>query len=305
MQRGVIFGVIAYGIWGLFPLYWPLLEPATPLEILAQRIVWSLVVSGLALLVIRQWSAFRTMSPRVWLLVVAAAVLIAVNWGIYIWAINSGHVVETSLGYFINPLLSVTLAVVFFKERLRPLQWGAVGLGAAAVAMLTATGDSFPWVAISLAATFAVYGVVKKVIPLAPTASLTAEGLVLFAPSLAYLIFLGATGTSTFTGYGVGHALLLIGTGILTCIPLVAFGAAARALPLSVLGLLQYMTPIMQFLLGVFWFQEAMTSARWIGFVLIWSALTIFTVDALRHGRRQRAVVRATARSASAPLSGG
>ena len=285
--NGLWFGLVAYGIWGLFPLYWPLLEPSGAVEILAHRMVWSLVVSVIVLTVVRGWSALPTMSLRTWLLVMAGAVVISINWGLYIWAVNSDQVVEAALGYFINPLVSVALGVVVFSERLRVAQWVAVGLGALAVAVLTVAGGSFPWIALTLAASFATYGLIKKVIPLAPTASLTAEGLVLLLPASAYLIVLGATGGSTVPGHGAGHLLLLIGTGVITCVPLLAFAAAARRLPLSVLGLLQYLTPTVQFLLGVLWFGEQMAPARWVGFALVWLALAVFTTDALRRARSQ------------------
>ena len=285
MRRGLTFGATAYLLWGLFPLFFPLLEPAGALEILAHRMVWSLVVSAIVLTAVRGWPAIVGMPPRVWLLVLAGAVLIAVNWGIYIWAVNSGHVVEASLGYFVNPLVSVLFGVLIFRERLRVVQWVAVGLGALAVTVLAVAGGVFPWVAVSLAASFACYGLVKKVIPLPPTASLTAEGMVQLLPALGYLLFLTLTGTSTLTTHGVGHVLLLASSGVVTCVPLLAFAAAAQALPLSVLGVMQYLTPVAQFLLGVFWFHEAMPGYRWFGFVLVWAALCVFTFDALRQAK--------------------
>lgn len=281
-----MYGLIAYGLWGMFPLYFPLLEPAGPVEILAHRMVWSLLVSSVILTVVRGWRAIVTMPPRVWGLVVAGSCLIAVNWVIYIWAVNNGQVVEAALGYFINPLVSVLLGVVLFRERLRLGQWTAVGLGVVAVLVLAVAGGSFPWIAVSLAASFGFYGLVKKVIPLAPTASLTAEGLVQFVPAVAYLAVITAAGTSTFASFGVGHVLLLASSGLVTCVPLLAFAAAAQALPLSVLGLLQYLTPVIQFLLGVVWFGEPMPAYRWIGFALVWSALVVFTADAMRQARR-------------------
>jgi len=284
--RGMIYGLIAYGLWGMFPLYFPLLEPAGPIEILAHRMVWSLIVSSIILTVVRGWRAIATMPPRVWGLVVAASCLIGVNWVIYIWAVNNGRVVEAALGYFINPLVSVLLGVIIFRERLRAGQWTAVGLGVVAVLVLAVAGGSFPWVALSLAASFGFYGLVKKVIPLTPTASLTAEGLVQFVPAVAYLAVITAAGSSTFTSFGVGHVLLLASSGLVTCVPLLAFAAAAQALPLSVLGLLQYLTPVIQFLLGVVWFGEPMPAYRWIGFAMVWSALVVFTADAMRQARR-------------------
>jgi len=265
VRRGLTFGAAAYLIWGLFPLFFTLLEPAGALEILAHRMVWSLAVSAIVLTVVGGWRAIRRMPARVWALVLAGAVLIAVNWGIYIWAVNAGHVVDTALGYFINPL----------------------------VAVLAVAGGVFPWVALSLAASFACYGLVKKVIPLPPTASLTAEGLVQLLPALGYLVFLTATGTSTLTGNGAGHVLLLASSGVVTCVPLLAFAVAAQALPLSILGLLQYLTPVAQFLLGVLWFHEALPPYRWVGFTLVWAALAVLTADALRHARQSQVASRA------------
>ena len=292
--RGLLYGLLAYGLWGLFPLYFPLLEPSGAVEILAHRMVWSLLVSAIILTAVRGWRAIVTMPVRVWGLVVAAAVLISINWVIYIWAVNNGHVVEAALGYFINPLVSVLLGVVLFRERLRVGQWVAVGLGATAVVVLAVAGGTVPWVSLALASTFGCYGLVKKVIPLPPTASLTAEGLVQFVPALAYLAVITATGTSTFTTAGTGHVLLLASSGLVTCLPLLAFAAAAQALPLSVLGLLQYLTPVIQFLLGVFWFGEPMPAYRWVGFVLVWSALVVFTADAMRQARHVVVARRAT-----------
>jgi len=286
VRRGLTYGVTAYLIWGLFPLYFPLLQPASALEILAQRMVWSLLISAVVLTVVGGWKAIVTMTMRVWAMVVAGAALIAVNWAIYIWAVNAGHVVDAALGYFINPLVTVLLGVLIFSERLRVTQWVAVGLGAFAVGVLAVAGGTVPWVALSLAASFACYGLVKKVIPLAPTASLTAEGLVQFVPALAYLGFITVAGTSTFTSEGAGHVLLLASSGVATCLPLLAFAAAAQALPLSVLGLLQYLTPVAQFLCGVLWFHESMPTYRWIGFAVVWAALAVLTADALRQARR-------------------
>ena len=305
MRRGLTFGAIAYLIWGLFPLYFPLLQPAGALEILAHRMVWSLVVSALVLTVVRGWGAITAMPLEVWALVLAGALLIGVNWGIYIWAVNNTHVVEAALGYFINPLVSVVLGVLIFAERLRLTQWIAVGLGAVAVTVLAVSAGTVPWVALSLAASFACYGLVKKVIPLAPTASLTSEGLILLLPALGYLTVGQFQGTSTLTIAGPGHVLLLASSGVVTCVPLLAFAVAAQALPLSVLGLLQYLTPVAQFLLGVLWFHEAMPPYRWVGFVLVWTALVMLTFDALRHTRNSRSrAAEGAGRAISTPSAG-
>jgi chloramphenicol-sensitive protein RarD len=278
----------------MFPLYFPVLEPAGAVEILAHRMIWSLLVSAVILTAVRGWRALFAMRAKVWGLVVAAAALISVNWVIYIWAVNNGHVVEAALGYFINPLVSVLLGVLLFRERLRAAQWTAVGLGGAAVLILTLAGGTVPWVSLALALSFGCYGLVKKVIPLRPTASLTAEGLVQFLPAVGYLAFITAAGTSTFTAAGAGHAVLLMSSGLVTCLPLLAFAAAAQALPLSVLGLLQYLTPVIQFLLGVLWFGEPMPTYRWVGFVLVWCALAVFTADAMQAANRGRRTASST-----------
>jgi chloramphenicol-sensitive protein RarD len=282
----VFFGVAAYLMWGLFPLYWPLLEPAGAGEILAHRMVWSLVVMAVVVTVLKQWSNIRVMKGRTWLLVVAASVLISINWGVYIYAVNSGHVVDAALGYFINPIVSVSLGVLIFRERLGNLQWAAVGLGACAVLLIAVASGRFPWIAVVLASSFGLYGLVKKVVPLSPPAGLTAEGMVLLLPALAFLGYLQVHGRATLTGHGDGHVLLLVASGVVTVLPLLAFAAAAKALPLSMLGLLQYLTPVVQFLIGVIWLHEQMSGARWAGFVLVWTALALLSLGGLLQARR-------------------
>ncbi|GGM03691.1 EamA family transporter RarD [Nakamurella endophytica] len=304
MRAGWVSGVSAYLLWGLFPLFWPLLEPAGAIEVLAHRMIWSLVVMVLVLSVLRRWRELRTASARTWGMVVAAALLITVNWGFYIWAVTTGRVLDAALGYFINPLVSVLLGVLVFRERLRPATWTAVGIGALAVMVISVGGGRFPWVAFVLALSFGLYGLVKKVIRLEPAASLTAEGLVLLVPATAYLTVLQATGHGTFTDHGAGHTLLLISAGVVTVVPLLLFTAAARALPLSVVGFLQYLTPVVQFLLGVFWAHEHMPVGRWVGFVLVWLALVVLTVEGLARRRRAAADRRAVAaRPVEDPLS--
>ncbi|MFI8518914.1 EamA family transporter RarD [Streptomyces sp. NPDC085481] len=301
-RAGLIYGIAAYGIWGLFPLYWPLLEPAGAAEILAHRMAWSFVVVGLALLALRRWSWLPELlrSPRRLGLIALAAGLITVNWGVYIWAVNAGHVVEASLGYFINPLVSIALGVLVLKERLRPAQWAAVGIAVAAVVVLAIGYGQLPWISLVLACTFGTYGLVKKKVNIGGLESLAAETAVQFLPALGYLLWLGAQGQSTFTSQGGGHTALLMATGAVTALPLVCFGAAAIRVPLSTIGLLQYLAPVFQFLLGVLYFHEAMPPERWAGFSLVWLALTILTWDALRTARRSRAAVETAAAEAAA-----
>lgn len=285
---GLLNGFAAYGMWGLVPLFWPLLKPAGAVEILAHRMVWSLVFVGAALLVLRRWAWAGELlrQPRRLGLVTVAATFITLNWGLYIWSVNSGHVVEASLGYFINPLVTIAIGVLLLKERLRPVQWLAVGTGAAAVVVLTVGYGRPPWISLGLAFSFATYGLVKKKLNLGGVESLAAETVIQFLPALGFLVWLTARGDSTFTTEGAGHAALLVSAGIVTALPLVCFGAAAIRVPLSTIGLLQYLTPVFQFVLGVFYFHEAMPPERWAGFALVWLALTLLTWDALRTARR-------------------
>ncbi|GII88512.1 protein RarD [Sphaerisporangium siamense] len=295
-RRGVLYGIAAYTMWGLFPLYWPLLKPAGAVEILAHRMVWSLVVVIAVLLVRRHWSWFRELvrQPRKMALLTLAAVIVSVNWGVYIYAVNAGHVVESALGYFINPLVSVLFGVMVFRERLRPWQWAAVGLGALAVVVLTTDYGRPPWIALVLAVSFGTYGVVKKVANVGAAESLTVETLVLLLPALGYLTFLQAQGTATFGGHGFAHAALLAGGGVITAVPLMAFTAAAIRVPLTVIGLLQYIAPILQFLCGVLVAHETMPPSRWAGFVIIWLALAVFSWEGLRHAHQTRRAAAAT-----------
>ena len=291
-RTGLVNGFAAYGMWGLVPLFWPLLKPAGAMEILAHRMVWSLAFVGVALLVVRRWAWAGELlrQPRRLALVVVAAAVITVNWGVYIWAVNSGHVVEASLGYFINPLVTIAMGVLLLKERLRRAQWAAVGVGFAAVVVLTVGYGRPPWISLCLAFSFATYGLVKKKVALGGVESLAAETAVQFVPALGYLIWLGAHGGSTFTTGGARHSLLLASTGVVTALPLVCFGAAAIRVPLSTLGLLQYLAPVFQFLLGILYFHEAMPPERWAGFALVWLALALLTWDALRAATRPRVV---------------
>ncbi|MGW1542376.1 EamA family transporter RarD [Streptomyces sp. NPDC002309] len=301
---GLLNGVAAYGMWGLVPLFWPLLKPAGSVEILAHRMVWSLAFVAVALLCVRRWgwAVELLRQPRRLALVTVAAAVITVNWGVYIWAVNNGQVVEASLGYFINPLVTIAMGVLLLKERLRPAQWAAVGVGFAAVLVLTLGTDGPPWVSIVLALSFATYGLVKKTVNLSGLESLTAETAIQFLPALGYLLWLTGQGESTFHTEGVGHAALLAATGVVTALPLVCFGAAAIRVPLTTLGLLQYLAPVFQFLLGVLYFRESMAPERWAGFTLVWLALTLLTWDALRTARRAARRLKAE-RSASATMA--
>ncbi len=286
-------GAGAYLCWGLFPLYWPLLDPAGSIEALSHRIVWSLVFVALLLTVTHRWGAFRAIwsdRRRVGFLALAA-VVITINWGTFIYGVTHDKVIETSLGYFINPLVTVLLGVFVLHETLRRAQWVAVAIGAVAVIILTIDYGRLPYVALTVAFSFATYGFLKKKAQLGAVEALGAETLLLTPIALVYLGVLEANGTLSFGHQGVPNALLLAGTGIVTAIPLLLFGGAATRLRLTSIGLLQYLAPILQFIFGLILFHEAMTTARWVGFVLVWIALVIFTVDVL--GGRRRVLHRA------------
>jgi chloramphenicol-sensitive protein RarD len=293
----LLFGVAAYLLWGAFPLYWPLLEPAGALEILAHRIVWSAVTMSVLVLVLRRRAHLMALvaDRRVLGLLTLAAVTITVNWATYIWGVNNGRVVETSLGYFINPLVTVLMGVLLLGERLRPLQWVAMGVAVTAVAVLTWDYGRPPYVALVLAFSFGTYGLAKKTADVGAVESLTLETVLLAPLALVFIAGLTLTGHAEFGNHGAGHALLITTTGIVTAVPLICFGAAATRVSMVSLGLLQYLAPILQFGLGVLWFHEDMPAGRWAGFLLVWVALVLFTVEATHHHRQLRLAVNASA----------
>lgn len=281
----MVYGVIAYLWWGLFPAFFPLLLPAGAIEVLAHRIVWTALFMAILLAVTGRLTDLGSLSRRTWRQLGVAAVLISINWGTYIYAVNNGHVVDAALGYFINPLLSVALGVLIFRERLNAAQGAALAIAAVAVAILAVEAGSPPWIALGVAGSFALYGVVKKVITVDPTISVGVEAAVMTPFALAYLGVLAATGAATFTVLGAGHIGLTVLSGPLTAVPLLLFAAAAQRLPLVSLGLLMYLTPVMAMTWGVVVGGEAMPAARWAGFALIWVALVVFSSDALRRAR--------------------
>ena len=291
-RRGVLFGIGAYTLWGVFPLYFRLLDASGPLEILVHRILWSLVA---CLLVVALAGAARELrrtlaEPRAVLTLTAAAITIAVNWGVYIYAVNSGQVVEAALGYFINPLITVALGVLVLRERLRVLQWLAVGIGVVAVVVLTLDYGRLPWIALTLAVSFGTYGLLKKQVgaTVGALAGLTTETLVLAPVAAGALIWLEATGRGTFTIDLPRQALLLASAGIVTVAPLLLFAASARRVPLTMIGLLQYLTPVLQLLCGVVVLGEQVPTTRWIGFALVWTALALLTGDSLAARAQSR-----------------
>lgn len=291
-RRGLLFGAGAFGLWGLFPLYWPLLEPTSATEILAHRVVWSLLLSLALLVVVRRTGALRVIwdDPRTRLVMTGAGCVIAVNWFMYIWGVNNGYVVETSLGYYINPLVTVLLGVAVLGERLRRLQWMALGIAFVAVVVLTFQLGRPPWVALVLAFSFGTYGLLKKQAAVGPIAGLSYEGLVLAPVTLGYLVWLSVVGQATAWSHGFDHVGLLMTTGVVTALPLLLFAGSANRISLTSLGLLQYTAPTLQFLLGVVVFDEEMTTVKWIGFSLVWAALVILTVESVVTSRRRQAL---------------
>lgn len=292
-RRGTGYGALAYLAWGLFPLYWPLLEPAGALEVLSHRVVWSLFVVGALLAGLRRWAAVAAVLADRGRLVRLAlgAVVLAVNWGTYIYGVQTDHVVETSLGYFINPLVTVLLGVLVLGERLRPVQWGALAGAAVAVLVLSVENGRPPWLAIVLALSFGSYGLLKKTANVGAVESLAVETAVLAPLAALYLLLVQPAGT--FTTQGPVHVALLVGSGVITAGPLLLFGAAATRVPLTTLGLLQYLAPTIQFLLGVLVRHEPMGLLRLSGFGLVWLALAVFTADLLRQRRALRLAVEA------------
>ena len=288
-RRGTAYGVGAYLLWGLFPLYWPLLEPADSLEVLAHRVLWSLLVVGLLLGLTRRTGNLRAVAADRGLVLrlAVAAVVVALNWGAYIYGVTSNQVVETSLGYFINPIVTVLLAVLVLGERLRPVQWTALGVAFAAVLVLSVENGRPPWIALVLAFSFATYGLIKKTAAVGAVEGLAVETAVLFPVAACYVGYLTVTGSGTFGTEGPGHAGLLAASGLITAVPLLLFASAATRVSLTALGVLQYLAPTLQFLLGVLLFDEPLSSAKLAGFVLVWLALVLFTADLVRHHRRQ------------------
>lgn len=285
-RSGLLFGIGAYGSWGLFPAFFPLLKPASALEVLAHRIVWTVAFMVIVLVAVRRVRDLRAIGGREWLLLAAASALISANWGTYIYAVTNGHVVDAALGYFMTPLVSVLLGLVLFRESLNRWQVLALALAVAAVVVLVVQAGAPPWIGLVLAVTFGLYGAVKKVVPTDPRVSVGVEAGLAAPFALAYIAVLGFTGQGQFLTNGGGHVVLTLLTGPLTAVPLLFFAAAAQRLALVTLGLLMYLNPAMQMTWGVVVGHEPMPAARWVGFTLIWLALAVFTTDAVRRARR-------------------
>lgn len=290
MNKGVLYGFGAYLMWGFFPIYFKLLQDVPAMEILGNRILWSFVFLVSVITLLKDWTNLRSLAfrPRILLTYAVSACLLSVNWLIYIWGVNSGFIVETSLGYFINPLLNVLLGVVFLHEKLRPMQWVPIGLAALGVAYLTVNYGQLPWIALALAFSFGLYGLVKKVAPLGSLHSLTIETGILVIPAALYLLMFSSRLTGTSGGYDLQTYILLAGTGLITSVPLLLFGAAARRIDLTLLGVLQYVAPTCQFLLGVLVYDEPFTRARLVGFSFIWVALILFWAEGAIQQRKLR-----------------
>ena len=273
-------------MWGLFPLYWPLLEPANPLEIVSHRAVWTLVFCLIVLALSKQIRTTLVVmkNPKTMAALLLSTILVSINWITYIWAVNNGHVVEAALGYYINPLIIIAFGVILLREKMRPLQWVAVGIAAVGVLVLTIDYGRLPWVAISLALSWGSYGLVKKKLNLGALEGLAIETLISFIPYVGYLIFLGNQGTGQF-GHDPLLTILLISAGAVTAIPLLLFNGSTTRLPYSTIGLLQYITPTIQFSIGVWLRHEDMPTARWIGFIVIWFALAALATDLVRSSR--------------------
>ena len=284
-RAGVLYGVAAYGLWGFLPLYWLLLDDAGSIEVVAHRVVWSLVVVLVILAVAGRLRGLTRLGRRGYGLLAVASVVVAANWCLYIWAVDTNQVIEASLGYFVNPLVTILLGVVVLREQLRSAQWLAVGIAALAVVVLTIDYGRLPWIALALALTFATYGFVKKKAGVGAAESLAIEAAVLLVPSVGFLVWLAARGEATFGHAGPAIDVALVAVGLVTAVPLLCFSAAATRVPLTTLGQLQYLAPTINFVLGVTIFDEDVPPARLAGFGLVWIALVIVTVDALRHRR--------------------
>jgi chloramphenicol-sensitive protein RarD len=283
---GLLFGVSAYTLWGLFPIYWPLLKPANPLEIVSHRAVWTLVFCFIILALTKTLKSTLSLlkHPKIVAGLFLSSILISINWIIYIYAANNEHVIEASLGYYINPIVVIATGVIVLKEKMRPLQWLAVGIATLGVAVLTIDYGRLPWIALGLALSWGGYGLVKKQLGLGALEGLSIETLLSSGFYLGYLIWLGNSGEGHFT-YSLTLTLLLIGGGAVTAIPLLLFNGSTNRLPLTLVGLLQYITPTIQFCIGVWYYHEYMPTARWVGFFIIWVALMSLAIDLIKSGR--------------------
>ena len=294
-RAGALLAVAAYLLWGAFPFYFHLLAAAGAVEIIGHRILWSFLFCLLGVVLWREWPHLREVlaDRRLCWGLAGAGVLVSLNWLIYVWGVLNDHIVDAALGYFINPIVTVSLAVLVLHERLRRAQLVAVSIGAVAVVVIALGYGQVPWVALSLAATFATYGLVKKKVGsrVSPLVGLTVETALLAPLALLYLAWLQGTGTGAYLAHGPGLTVLLTLAGAVTAVPLLLFAAASSRIPLTMMGLIQYLTPMIQFAIGVWVNHEVMPAPRWIGFGLVWVALVVLTIDSLRAARPRDLVV--------------
>jgi chloramphenicol-sensitive protein RarD len=290
VKRGILYAIGAYFLWGVFPIYWKLIHDVPALEIIGHRVVWAFAFVSIVVTMKGDWGSLKTAvkDRKTLFIFLMTGVLLAINWLVYVWAVNADFIVETSLGYFINPLVNVVLGVIFLRERLRLWQWIPVGIAALGVLYLTVSYGALPWIGLTLAFSFGTYGLLKKTAPLNSIHGFTLETGFLFFPALIYLLFLEFNGQGAFPYGPLMETFLLALTGVATGLPLLLFGAAARLVPLSMLGFIQYIAPTLQFLIGVFVYHEAFSAERMLGFGLIWFALIVYSLDSLRARRQSR-----------------
>lgn len=306
MKKGLWAGVVAYSLWGILPVYWKALQNVPAFEILCNRTAWSFVFLALLLVVRNRWAWLQQIrdNPKMLLAFLGSSFLLGINWFVYIWAVNSGHVVDSSLGYFITPFVNVLLGVLFLQERLRPWQVVAVVVAAVGVLVLTMGYGSFPWIALSLACTFGFYGLLKKTASLGSLEGLSLETALLSLPALAYLVYLEVEGAASFGHADTLTSVLLAGTGVVTAFPLLLFSYSARRVTLATIGFLQYISPTFQFLLGVFVYGEPFTQTRLLGFAAIWFALAIYSAEGVMAERKRRAISATYRQCKSGPRPG-
>ncbi|PKO07111.1 MAG: EamA family transporter RarD [Chloroflexi bacterium HGW-Chloroflexi-3] len=293
MKKGLIFVFSAYTLWGFFPVYFKFLHEAPALQIMSHRVTWSFIFLIFLIALRKEFSQIlKSLTKKILLTYTIAGTLLAINWLTYVWGVNAGFVVETSLGYFINPLVSVVLGVVFLKEKLRNLQWIPVVLATIGVIYLAIDHGSLPWIALVLASTFGTYGLIKKIAPLPSIHGLTIETGAVLIPAVLFLLFVEFNGTAAFGHASSQTTFLLVLSGIITAIPLIFFASGAPKVPLTTIGILQYIAPTIQFLIGVFIYDEPFTTGKLIGFSIVWIALIIFTVEGLMNGYRSNHVLK-------------
>jgi chloramphenicol-sensitive protein RarD len=281
MKKGIWYAFGAYTLWGLFPIYWKFLHHVPAIQLIGHRIFWSFITLFIFILFLKKWDAFRhaVFKNRILKNYSIAALLIGINWLTYVWAVNSGHIIEASLGYFINPLISVILGVMFLHEKIRRWQWLPIGLAAAGVLFLTASFGSVPWIALALALSFGLYGLVKKISPLGSLYGLTIETGILFVPAMLFLSYCDFINEGAFLHTGPISDVLMIFTGLVTSVPLLMFASATRRIPLTLIGILQYISPTLQFLIGIIIYNEPFSNYQLAGYSIVWVALIIFALE--------------------------